>query len=237
MYDITRPPNITPYIENEFKEYAVSQFPKEACAFVIEGKLVPVKNIHEDPYNHFAISLRDSLLVSKADGFLHSHPGFSLVPSESDLRSQIAANIPYGLCTTSVDGASAVVWWGDHLLDLPLLERPYIEAILDCSQLARSVYWQKLGVKIPLTPRPQDWKTREEDIFEENFKSLGFVEVTDDLQPYDIFLMSLYGSKTTGVAVYLGNHRLIHHLHGRLSCEDMTGRWAKLVKKAIRYNA
>lgn len=237
MYFLTRPDFITTELETEFQNYCITVYPNEACAFVIGGKLVPVKNIHSDPQNHFSLSATDNKKFVKAEAFLHSHPDGDMEPSEGDMMAQIAAGIPFGICMNTSEGAERILWWGDHLLDHPLEERPFISGAYDCYEMVRSVYWQQKNIKLPNFPRENDWWNTDRNVIEEYLDKSGFSETTDTPKEYDVFGMSFVSSqKISHLAVRLDDQTIIHHLESGVSKIDYSVRYAKFIKKVYRYN-
>lgn len=237
MYYLTRPSFITPELETEFQNYCVTKYPAEACAFVIKGKLVPVENVAEFPNDHFALSSKDQLRILTAQAFLHSHPDGEMSPSEADMRAQIAANIPFGLCMNTAQGAERIVWWGDHLLDLPTLERPFISGVFDCYEAVRAIYWQERQIKLKAFAREDDWWNTEANLIEDSLIKSDFRISTEEPKKYDLYAMSFTSNnKITHLAVNLGEGRLLHHLENGVSKIDYSVRYAKFIEKVYTYH-
>lgn len=237
MYHTTRPLFITQELESEFQDYAVSKYPEEACAFIIDGTLVPVENISSDPCNTFELSSKDQLKVTKAQAFIHSHPDGDLDLSEHDFLSQKAAGIPYGICVTTYDGASRVCWYGDFLLDYPLLERSFISGAFDCFSLVRAIYKQEKNIVLPDFYREDDWWNNGGNVIEENIINSGFSYVDGPPQKYDVLAMSFKSSGLiTHLAVYMGDSIILHHLEGLCSKTDYLVRYNRFVRGILRFN-
>lgn len=237
MYYLTRPPFITEEIESAFQEYCVTKYPEEACAFVIDDKLVPVANVAEFPRDHFSLSSKDQLRILTAQAFLHSHPDGDMSPSEGDMRAQIAANIPFGLCMNTDKGAERIVWWGDHLLDAPVLERPFISGVFDCYEAVRAVYWQEREIKLKPFAREDDWWNTEADLIIDSLEKSDFASTNEEPEKYDLYAMSFLSSgKITHLAVNMGEGTIIHHLESGVSKVDYSVRYARFITKVFRYN-
>ena len=143
------------------RSHAELEWPNECVGFVVEGgEYVPLRNVHKDPANHFAISqddedrYRDSKVAvlhshCLKTGEFHASDGpLAVGPSEHDMRQQLVSGCPWGVIVV-VDGLSheSVLWWGDQLHEpplslpvAPLLGRPFIHGIFDCLSIIRDAY-------------------------------------------------------------------------------------------------
>jgi cell wall-associated NlpC family hydrolase len=221
----------------------MKEHPKEACAFVIDGKLVQVVNHSSTPTDTFELSIQDSALQLKAQAFLHSHPNGSLSPSSLDMISQKSANLPFGIVTCTVDSCSIPVFLSDANLAIPLLERKFIHGIFDCYSLIRSYYFQKKNITIPDFARDNKWwdapPDTYQDLYLKNFEKANFKAIpkTEELKEGDVILMNLMsGSIVSHAAIYLGNGLILHHLNDRISREDHAPSWKKFFHTVVRYN-
>ena len=237
MYNLTRPLFITDQIEKAFQDYATSQYPKEACAFVYQDALMIVENVHPEPTTSFALSAAGNQFMSKAQAFLHSHPDGDMTPSDHDMRTQIACGIPFGVCLTKAEGSERITWWGDHLINYPLLDRPFTHGAFDCYSLLRSVYAQERGIILPNFPREDNWWRGGRDVISEHVEESGFSVFTGDPEKYDVYIMQ-FSSATppSHIAINYGDGTIIHHLDGGLSKVDYAVRYAKFINKVYRYN-
>jgi cell wall-associated NlpC family hydrolase len=152
------------------------------------------------------------------------------------MQSQIVAGIPFGICTSSSEGATQIMWFGDHTLDIPLEGRPFIFGMLDCYDLIRSTFWQQRQIKLKNFPRWTAFWDDNTPLYEDYYPDAGFVPV-NDLQKYDVILMKIGRSEVANhAAIYIGDHMIMHHLMPKESRIDLLGRWSKFAVKTLRYN-
>jgi proteasome lid subunit RPN8/RPN11 len=183
FYLRTVPEFFTPALESEFATIAMEHYPNEACAFIINGKLVPVDNVSKNPTEEFELSVDSCNLIIKAQGFIHSHPDGPIIPSELDMITQKSCCIPFGLMTCTSDSASNSIWLHDGTLAIQLEERPFLHGIFDCYSLIRAYYWQSRTIKLPDFPREMDWweakdKNKRDDLYLDNFEKANFKEIS-----------------------------------------------------------
>lgn len=246
-FNQTTPKWWTQELEDEFAQIAMAHYPNEACAFVVDGKLVPVENISSNPTEEFELSTKDSILVSKASLFIHSHPDGPPYPSASDMASQKAAAIPYGIITCTVDSASKPLWIHDKNLIIDIEGRPFVHGIFDCYSLIRAYYKQSKNIVIPDYPRDYNWweATVEKDgsvtsplnLYLDNFENAGFSQLTNEetLEPGDVILMNVGGNVVNHAAVYIGDGLILHHLRDRIARKDHAASWKKFYHTIVRY--
>lgn len=223
-------------LELAFAKIAKDSYPNEAACVLLQNKeLVKLSNLSENPEENFLCEL-DPEIFTSAIGVIHTHPDADIRPSELDCKNQIELGIPSGIMSVSVDDTSKSHWFGDHLLDKPLIGRPFVHVIYDCYSLVRSYFWQEKGVLLNDYPRDDNWWNSGEDLYESNFKKEGFLEVdtAKGIEVGDCFLMKVHSKVVNHAAVYLGENKILHHLHGRLSRVDNYSTWAKIVDKVVR---
>lgn len=244
LYRKTWPQEFTDELSNEFRAYVITKYPNEACAYVIDGKLVPVDNISATPQDTFELSTADQTLQLKASCFLHSHPNGTNSPSLLDMVSQKAARIPFGIVTCSNDSASFPIFLSDANLSIDLKERMFIHGIFDCYSQIRSYYFQTRGVTLPDFPRDDKWwedaPDTYTDLYLRNFEKANFSSIhkSEEMKEGDVILMNILGGNVVShAAIYLGNGLILHHLYNRLSKEDHAPSWKKFYHTVVRYNA
>lgn len=225
-------------LEKEFQEYAIEQYPNEACAAVIKNKLVKLENISNRAQETFELTSNDKLLIQKAQGLIHSHPNGQISPSAQDMLSQKEMRYPFGIMVVGQDSASKGVWWSDDTLSAPLEGRPFIHGIFDCYSLCRAYYKQSKSLVLPDFPRDDNWWLTDQNMYLDNFTSAGFKEVEsgDTFKVGDAFLMAIQTKMPAHAAVYLGNDLILHHLRGRLSRSDRYSHWRKYITNTVRYS-
>ena len=220
----------------------MEQYPNEACAYVMQGKLLPVANISPDPQNEFELGVSDALLMSSADGFIHSHPDGKLRPSAADMQTQMQWDKPFGIVTCTVDSCSTSLWWGDHILGIQLEERPFVHGIFDCYSLVRAEKYQRDGILLGDYPRNYEWWERNpdgtiENLYEVNFERYGYTVVnsTEALELGDVVFMKINSEVVSHAAIYQGNGLILHHLRDRFSRVEHLSSWKKFIEKTVRY--
>lgn len=157
-------------------------------------------------------------------------------PTRDEMQAQIDAGVP--MVVVSVEGmgflAKSYVW-GDHLLDAPLLDRPFVHGIFDCYEALRSWKWQKEAELLPPMARDDRWWDREmqhnPNLYLKHFRDIGYSEFrpaprtpldldAPDLAPQigDGILFQIGEAKTVNhAAIYLGYGNIYHHLFRRTS--------------------
>lgn len=230
----TTPDFWTDELREEFEIIAKSRYPNEAICGVVDGKLVEFDNKSEEPSENFtadiSLDIRDKL-----QGIVHTHPNSDIIPSYEDGLTQIALGIPSGIVSLTEDSISKVCWAGDHLLDKPLIGRPFTHGYYDCYSLIRSWYKQEKGIVINDYAREADWWEHGKSLYEDCFEGAGFKEV-HDLEVGDVIMMNVNSRVPNHAGVYTGDNRFLHHLYHRLSKEDVLSSWAKMVVKIVRYS-
>jgi proteasome lid subunit RPN8/RPN11 len=166
------PPFANGVVLKEWREYALSQYPREAVAFITAAGLVPVPNVHETPEDFFAIEPRQFVENQGVLAILHSHTYTTqkpkepmaaggrgtrldhLCPSALDMKNQMLTAVPWGISAVTEDHAEPPFWFGDQLGIAPLLGRAFVHGVNDCFSLLRD--WHRLhGYEVKNTPR--DW--------------------------------------------------------------------------------
>jgi cell wall-associated NlpC family hydrolase len=242
FYKVTSPEFWTLNLEQEFARIAIERYPEEACAFIINGKLVPIENISNNPTEEFEVSSEDSLLSMNAQGFIHSHPDGPHYPSASDMLSQKSVAIPFGIMTSGSDSASHTLWMHDRNLEITLENRPFIHGISDCYSLIRAYYYQSRQIKLLDFPRDYNWWEGQKDkpalnLYLDNFEKAGFrpLKGDEEIQEGDVILMNIQTKVVSHAAVYLGNGLILHHLRDRISKKDHAASWKKFFHTVVRY--
>lgn len=234
------------------KAHAETEYPKESVGIVtLDGEYVPLVNIHPDPENYFEISDED--LVAYADDIacvIHSHcyekdeidPGL-IGPSKADQEARREMACIWGLIPCIDKDAEDPLFWGDFVLDEPLVLRRFIPQVTDCYELIRAAYWQWYKIKLPEFPRDWNWWKDGLNLYEEEFETAGF-HALDDINlmaPGDILLARAdEESKVVNhAAILLEGGRILHHRPGRLSERISAGVWQRgnFFTKALRHSS
>jgi proteasome lid subunit RPN8/RPN11 len=247
----------------EMIDHAEEAFPEECLGVVVDGKYVRLQNVSPDPEASFEMREEDELKyifpdspAQKAQALVHSHPDGPLWPSDSDMRAQIEGGLPFVMIGHSEETGWDYWEVGDHMLDVPLLERKFRHGVADCYDAARSWFWQesKGGILLQNFPRRNYWWMIGEagemplNLYADNFMEAGFrqlseKEIKQGLRRGDCFLFKLNPSTSwinanmveTHAGVYLGNGQIYHHLPNRLSTYDNAEQWGRKASRWLRY--
>lgn len=230
-------------------QHAQRLWPEEACGLIVlppgEDSLafVPCENRAANRRSDFVIT-DPAYDAAQRDGTLravfHSHPAGQLEPSYADMQAQIAADVPFVVCTLSDHQGTYMDLWafGDQMPVAPLLSRPFRSGVTDCYAAYRDFNWLALGIAVPNFPRDPDWWDSEtaSNPFEEVFNWRYFDIVDDaDMQPGDGLLFALRGGIVMHCGAYIGDGLFLHHLHGKISRRDPFVQWRRFHRQTVRF--
>jgi cell wall-associated NlpC family hydrolase len=118
-----------------------------------------------------------------------------------------------------------------------LLGLPYLQGKQDCYSIARRYYAQVWGLRLPNWARPTAFWNDENLNLYKQYRTSGFVPVTDDdWQIGDTLLMPLRTQFHTHAAVIVADNKILHHLPGQLSTiESLRPKWANRATAVIRH--
>lgn len=232
-------------VEAAARAYALATWPEECCGIVERGVFLPLPNEAEDRRESFRLPAR-VWIEHHVEAVVHSHvvgrhPRW---PSAADMQGQIASAVPWGIVWTSSGDASGPLWWGDFVLDDPLLGREFEPGIRDCYGLVRAAFWQMREVKLPEFARDDQWWNKGGDLLREGFPSAGFAVVHQGggdgalraTRPGDVVLMAIRSGETPNhCGIVLEDGLVLHHLANRLSRREPLGPWAGHVTHVLRY--
>lgn len=210
------------------QKHAESEFPKESVGLVVNGQYVPVKNIHEDPENHFRVDPKTiKKYAGKIEAVIHSHnvtydpatkkPKHLMYPSKDDMEAQIAWGVPFGIqyVAEDVGGVSAgnILWWGRGVPVAHYEGRPYVYGVYDCFSVILDYYREELKIDLPDFAREDEWWERNDDVYVRHMEDYNMKRVSlDDLQPYDVILLTIRSQVANHAIMYLGGDQGLHHL-------------------------
>lgn len=245
-------------LEQEIREYARQCYPEEMCAFIVQGQLVPVKNIHENPTEFFKISTEDQdEYLDVCSHFIHSHPDWHPCPSEEDMRQQIATGVPWGIVGLDGTVCSKVIVFGDQVQPPPLLPegglpgRFFIHGITDCYSAIRDWYKIEKNILLKEIPRSWEWWKDSQDLYKDNFELVGFRQVNPEIirqqgpQIGDVALacVGMGVKKLNHAGVYVGSGLLYHHLTAkepfdmsRIAKREPVQKYYDYIKMWVRYD-
>lgn len=226
-------------VEDAARRHAVKSWDHECCGIVEAGAYVPLMNVAEDPRATFRLPVR-TFADHAVEAVIHSHCSERNRPwpSRADMVSQLETGVPWGIVWTSATEARGPIWWGEFVLDEPLIGRDFHPGIHDCYSLLRAWFWQTRGIKLLEFPRDENWWDEGADLFREGFAKAGFFELKGDdsgLREGDVVLMQIHGKVPNHCGIILDNGLMLHHLAGRLSRHEPFGPWARFVTHRLRY--
>lgn len=239
---------ITKKQEGIFKSHVLKEYPNEAVALVINGKVKPVKNISENPENEFKVAIedyQDALIDGSLKGVLHSH-NVNLqdkkldprTPSGKDLTSWISVNVPFGIVASNGEEVSDILWLDDAVIE-PLVGREFIHGKNDCYSIWRDYYRLNHGIKMNNYSRDYCWWLNNANLYsDENIAKEGFIEISkSEVTIGDVVLMRVASPVLNHCAIVTGTNEILHQLSHRLSGADSLSRWGKFIEKCYRHES
>jgi len=226
-------------IKNAIYAHVITELPREGCGVlhVVDGQTLfhACRNIAEGTDN-FAIHPEDYAAAESMGeivGIVHSHPNGPAEFSQADRVACEASGLPWYLVTCPEE-AWAYMEPSGYIA--PLVGRVWAHGVLDCYSIIRDWYKQERGITLPDFERHDDWWHKGGNLYVENFSKAGFERVFDGPQVGDVLLMQVLAKVPNHAAVYIGDNKILHHLHGRLSCRDVIGGyWSKNTTHILRY--
>jgi proteasome lid subunit RPN8/RPN11 len=232
---------LAPKVKADIIRHIREELPKESCGLLIlvKGKWAyrKCKNLSEN--NHSFIM--DPLDYSKAEdegvvGYVvHSHPYMDCQASEADRSMCATSGIPWLIF--SYPNVKFSVIYPDNYQPPELIGREFSHGIFDCYTIIRDYYKTVKGIDIPNYERTDHWWNNGENLYEDNFRDAGFVEIDKEhMQVGDVLLIKVASPVLNHAAILSRDNIILHHLHGRISCEDIYGSyWRKATGKVLRY--
>lgn len=221
----------------EVINHAYETTPHECCGVVIvfkgKYKYIPCRNLLQGDV--FCIDPEDYANaedLGEIVAIAHSHPNGNTEPSSADIISCNRSQLPWIIVTLPQNSFSVIY---PKEFNTPLIGRPFYHGVLDCYSLIRDYYREILKIELSDYLREPNWWDKGQDLYLDNFKKEGFVEV-QDLRPHDIILMQNGSSKVNHGAIYIGDNLILHHSSNRLSSRDVYGGyWRKNTRCIIRH--
>lgn len=233
---VERMPDTSLEAETAARDHALRSWPAESCGVIAEGRYVMLPNEAVNSAETFRLPAR-TFVDHAVEAVIHSHcaPRHDRWPSAADMASQVDTAVPWGIVWSDGTAASGPLWFGEFVLDEPLIGREFMPGVRDCYALLRAWYWQERKVRLKEFPRDADWWTAGSDLFREGFDAAGFKQTGDDLKLGDVVLIRLHSPVPNHCAIVLENGLILHHLQNRLSRREPLGPWAKFVTHRLRY--
>ncbi len=242
-------PFLTALVKADIIAHMERDRPNEACGIVIttdDGYAYePLVNKSKTPDDHYELSKKDSKRVMtdpKVVALSHSHPKGNFSPSKHDLKMQIAVDKPFIISVRNpATGVAGVYSFGDHMLDYPLYQRPWLYGVFDCLEGIRGWHHQSTGIYIPRAPRTDFWwvpdrqdevAEEDKDIYAKSIVPYGFVEYDPNfadpnhlMHPKigDVMFMQYNSPFINHAGVYIGNNLIFHHRDGKASGKHPLG--------------
>ena len=224
----------------ELFEHAQREAPRECCGLVIvrKGKerFWPCRNVSSGA-DQFQIDPRDYAEAEEQGEVMaiaHSHVNISPQPSQADLVSCEATQLPWIIVNVPV-GTRHVFEPSGY--EAPLIGCQFSHGVNDCYALIQRYYQRELGITLPDFARQDDWWKTDQDLYRDNFSAAGFMPIdASTLRLHDVILMQLSANKTNHGAVYLGDGKILHHPMNRLSGRDVFGGyWQSITTFYLRH--
>lgn len=236
---------LTDELRQALLAHAEAEAPRECCGVLVRdpdgGTLhyMPARNLLDTAgQDRFVM---DPLDWAAAEDFgqvlavVHSHPGASANPSMADRVQCEKTGLPW-----------LVVGWPSGVMkeiapqgwQAPYEGREFSHGVLDCYTLVQDWYLRELQIELPDFERDDEWWLHGQDLYMANFAQAGFVQVQGAPQQHDVLLMRVASPKANHGAVYLGDGKMLHHLHSRLSTKDVFGGyWARNLVALLRHQS
>jgi len=223
-------------------EHAEREYPKESCGLIVKvgktKKYIPCINSADEQHrqDEFVISgeeYADAEDLGEILAVVHSHSDATTQPSIRDRAMCSAMEIPWVICSWPDADIRTIV-----PENFPLVGRPFCHGSrLDCFGLIKDYYKQILSIEMNEYEHDSFWWEEGKSMYEDNFHKEGFYKVEDgSLKEHDLIIMTIRSPVPNHGAVYLGNNRILHHMFGKLSKEDIYGGyWAEHTSFVLRH--
>jgi len=222
-----------PAIAQAAKRQAVHLYPKPSAGAVVNGRYVPLANMHE-------IESPDvqAVILSRT-----STTNNSTSPGRADMFRQQSMQVPWAIMHCNGKTTSKLQWFGDQLPIPPLLGRECVSGWTDCWCLVRDVYRAQFGIVLENVPRNEDWSlgNQPEDYFSpENIERTGFKIISpEQARPGDVLLGRVKSKVNNHCALLLKNGYVLQQFFGEnhRSRRDSIAQWARLVSYVGRHKS
>ena len=216
------------YVKERAIQHAKEEFPKESVGLlhIVNGKLryFKGKNIAETPDEHFVLdpdSYEEAEKISPVKGLIHSHPLTSAEPSEADKVACEKSNLIWYIVNPITEKWSVTIPEG---FELPYEGRKFVHGVVDCYSLVRDYYKKEFNIHLNDYYRRDRWWDTDLNLYIDNYAKEGFKEISlKEIEKGCLILINLESNKTNHAAIYLGDHKILHHVQGRLSGIDTYG--------------
>lgn len=226
------------------KKHAMAEYPKESCGVVMADGYHPLLNHSPTPEEAFECTTQIAPLLAaeRVLALVHSHPDGPDHPTDYDMKQQVVMDIPWGICACTATAALAPFFWHDDFDPPPLLGRNFrwgpsgTDNRGDCAALVRDYYRLNHGVRLKEFHRDDRWWTVPGASYHANLLAAGFVPIDPRyVEVGDVFLAAIRSSSPNHAGIYIGNGRIMHHLTNRLSREDSSSAWVRMMTGWYRH--
>jgi proteasome lid subunit RPN8/RPN11 len=221
--------------------HAKAEFPRECCGLITINKgreqYRPCENLADDPDHHFILSPKDYAGAEEVGDIIavvHSHPNRAPIPTHADLVCCELTGLPWVIVNWPVGTVYEFTPTG---YEAPYVGRDFHHGVVDCFSIIKDWYMRELGILLPDFPRDDGWWLKGGNLYLENFAKAGFVKMGEvPLEVHDVILMQMASPVPNHGAIYVGDGRILHHPHGRLSGHDIYGGfWRKCTWTILRH--
>lgn len=244
--------------------HALDALPRPACGGIFgegdEPAFVPVRGAVPESRGNFDLEMSVLRRLEDANGplraIVYSHPterktdieAVLFTPSASEMRWQMAAEVPFLIAVASPGGVADLFWFGDQCPVPPLVGRIFRHGVTDCYSLCRDWYRLERNVRLPEFPRDWDWWTggREgPNLYVEGFGRAGFYPIERaEARAGDSALFCIRSKVPNHAAVLLEDGWMIHHSGYmspidpmRISQRARIDRWARHASHWLRHES
>jgi proteasome lid subunit RPN8/RPN11 len=237
-------------IADSLAQHAQACMPRECCGVVVRWpdstlQYLPCDNVASGAAGQDRFEMAPAQYAQIEDShtivaICHSHPNASANPSEADRVMCERTGLPWAIMGYP---SQVLVLLQPSQYQAPLVGRNFHHGLLDCYTLVEDYYQRTLGIALPSFERQDNWWVPDadgqvQDLYSTQFAQAGFVEVDGPPQLHDGLLMQVKSDVLNHAAIYLGNGKILHHLHGRLSCEDVWGGyWQRHTGRIVRHQS
>lgn len=237
-------------LRSALRAEAERRYPREACGFVVaKGKksmFVPAVNVAQGN-DQFVIDHASYALAEDTGEILaiwHSHPEADGAASQADLAGCEMTELPWLISPIRKEGGfihGEITVIEPSGFVLPYVGRPYIFGTFDCYSLFTDYYRREFDIRLDSfhNLRIDHWWQRGYDVLEDNWRSQGFVPVTDgSFRQGDALTFAMDSKIANHVALYVSDDIILHHLVNRLSRTETFGPyWLSRLKHHLRHTS
>lgn len=229
-------------IITEAMRHAEDEAPRECCGLIVNiGRRTTYqrcRNISElgDQFIMEPDDFAECEDLGTVIGVVHSHCGTPPDPSQADLVGCEKSRVPW-LIVNPLTQAHRVIEPSGYVA--PLRGRPFVHGVFDCYSIIRDYYREVLDTEIPDFDRAEEWWEKGFNLYMDNFEKAGFVQVQiEDLKSHDVVIMQCRSAVPNHAGIYIGDGKILQHVSGRLSCDDVYGGyWRKATIAVVRHRS